>query len=127
MAPACSPRPLPISAPLAPWSLTLWAGQDLGPVAAGYSNNAALGRLILDGLTNTTQFWFQPATGTPATGTNALYVDYLEFRDYMTNFDHSGNLANLKFSSGHEDLLRPAHDQRRLAGPKSSMARTAAV
>jgi hypothetical protein len=72
-----------------------WAGQDLGPVAAGYNNNAALGRLILDGLTNTTQFNFQgPAA------TNALYVDYLEMRDYMTNFDGSGNLANLSFGSG---------------------------
>jgi hypothetical protein len=73
----------------------LWAGQDLGPVAAGYSNNAALGRLILDGLANNTQFRFQgPAAS------NALYVDYLEFRDYMTNFDGSGNLANLQFAPG---------------------------
>ena len=72
-----------------------WAGQDFGPVAAGYNNNAALGRLVLDGLTNTTQFRFQgPAA------TNALYVDYLEMRDYMTNFDGSGNLANLSFGSG---------------------------
>src|ERR1039458_4671544 len=31
----------------------LWAGQDFGPVAAGFYNNAAIGRLILDGLTNT--------------------------------------------------------------------------
>ncbi len=73
-----------------------WAGEDRGPVAAGYSNNAALGRLILVGLTNTTQFRFQPATAT----NNALYVDYLEFRDYMTNFDSSGNLANLRFDPG---------------------------
>jgi hypothetical protein len=72
-----------------------WAGQDLGPVAAGFANNAAVGRLILDGLTNTTQFWFLPAAGS-----NALYVDYLEFRDYMTNFDKSGNLANLFFAPG---------------------------
>ena len=32
--------------------------------------------------------------------TNALYVDYLEFRNYMTNFDGSGNLANLYFGPG---------------------------
>ena len=71
-----------------------WAGQDLGPVAAGYSNNAALGRLILDGGLNSSFVFTAP------TGTNALYVDYLEFRDYMTNFDSSGNLANLSFGSG---------------------------
>ncbi len=72
----------------------LWAAQDLGPVAAGFSNNAALGRLILDG-GGTSAFEF-----TPATGANALYVDYLEFRDYMTNFDSNGNLANLQIAPG---------------------------
>jgi hypothetical protein len=72
-----------------------WAGRDLGPTPAGYNNNAALGRLILDGLTNTTKFHFQgPAAH------NALYVDYLEMRDYMTAFDGSGNLANLQFAPG---------------------------
>ena len=71
-----------------------WAGQDLGPVAAGYSNNAALGRLILDGGFNSS---FE-LTGPNAT--NALYVDYLEFRNYMTNFDGSGNLVNLQVDPG---------------------------
>jgi hypothetical protein len=72
-----------------------WAGRDLGPTPAGYNNNAAVGRLILDGLTNTTKFHFQgPAAN------NALYVDYLEMRDYMTVFDGSGNLANLQFAPG---------------------------
>lgn len=72
-----------------------WAGQDRGPSAAGYTNNAALGRLILDGLTNTTQFWFQPASGA-----NALYVDCLELRNHMTKLDSSGNVANLQFLPG---------------------------
>jgi hypothetical protein len=72
-----------------------WAGQDRGPVAAGYSNNAALGRLILDGGTPGSSFVFNA----PA-GDNALYVDYLEFRNYLTNFDSSGNLANLYFGPG---------------------------
>jgi hypothetical protein len=71
-----------------------WAGQDLGAVAAGYSNNAALGRLILDGA------WASSFEVQGAGATNALYVDYLEFRDYMTNFDGSGNLANLQFAPG---------------------------
>ena len=72
-----------------------WAGQDRGPVVAGYSNNAALGRLILDGGTPASSFLFNA----PA-GANALYVDYLEFRNYLTNFDNSGNLANLYFGPG---------------------------
>ena len=74
---------------------TYWAGQDRGPVAAGYNNNAALGRLILDGgLNSSFAFWG------PATTNAALYVDYLEFRNGMTNFDTSGNLRNLQFASG---------------------------
>jgi hypothetical protein len=72
-----------------------WAGRDLGPVAAGYSNNAALGRLILDGGTPASSFVFNA----PA-GNNALYVDYLEFRNNLTNFDSSGSLANLYFGPG---------------------------
>jgi hypothetical protein len=71
-----------------------WAGQDRGPSLAGYSNNAALGRLILDGGLNSSFVFTGPAT------TNALYVDYLEFRDNMANFDGSGNLANLYFGPG---------------------------
>ena len=66
-----------------------WAGRDLGPVAAGYSNNAAVGRLILDGGVNSSFVFTGPTT------TNAIYVDYLEFRNGMTNFDSSGNLLNL--------------------------------
>src|SRR5690606_19196925 len=72
-----------------------WAGWDRGAVAAGYTNNAALGRLILDGLTNTTRFQFQPAAGV-----NALYVDCLELRNHMTKIDSSGNVANLQFLPG---------------------------
>jgi hypothetical protein len=71
-----------------------WAGADRGPVAAGFGNNAALGRLILDGGLNSSFL----ISGT--TATNALYVDYLEMRDFMTNFDDSGNLANLQFAPG---------------------------
>ena len=74
-----------------------WAGQDLGPVAAGYGNtNAPLGRLILDGGTPGGSFVVNALPG----ATNALYVDYLEFRDSMTNFDSSGDLANLSFGPG---------------------------
>jgi hypothetical protein len=71
----------------------LWAGQDRGPVVAGYSNNAALGRLILDAGLNSSFLFAGPAA------TNALYVDYLEFRNSMTNFNENG-LANLYFDPG---------------------------
>ncbi|MDW8309658.1 MAG: hypothetical protein RMK20_09820 [Verrucomicrobiales bacterium] len=56
-----------------------WAGADLGCNPAGFSNNVALGRLILDGGENSL-FTF---TGIGLS--NALYVDRLEFRDYDTN------------------------------------------
>ena len=64
-------------------------------MAAGYNNNAALGRLILSGGAPSS-FYFTSPSGT----NNALYVDYLEFRNYMTNFDSGGNLANLYFGPG---------------------------
>jgi hypothetical protein len=72
----------------------LWAGQDRGASVAGYSNNAALGRLILDSSYAGSFLFAGPNAN------NALYVDYLELRDYMTNFDGSGNLANLEFAPG---------------------------
>ena len=71
-----------------------WAGQDFGPVAAGYSNNAALGKLILDGGLNSSFTFVGP------TVTNALYVDYLELRNGLANFDSSGSLASLTFAPG---------------------------
>jgi hypothetical protein len=52
-----------------------WAGQDRGATAAGYSNNLALGRLVLDGVL-LNRFRFRGATAN-----NAIYVDYLEFRN----------------------------------------------
>jgi hypothetical protein len=63
-----------------------WAGQDRGCRPDGYTNNAALGRLILDGLDDGSLFSFL-RTGP----TNALYVDLLEFKNSTTN-TLSGNL-----------------------------------
>ncbi|PYI85350.1 MAG: hypothetical protein DME26_11230, partial [Verrucomicrobia bacterium] len=68
----------------------LWAAEDRGCSPAGYKDNAALGRLILDG-GNDSQFTF---TGTGVR--NALYVDYLELRNFTTNFDFNGNLAGVQ-------------------------------
>jgi hypothetical protein len=56
-----------------------WGGEDRGISAAGFSNNAALGRLVLDGQ-DLSLFRFT-GTGT----NNALYVDYLECLNYATN------------------------------------------
>jgi len=57
-----------------------WAAQDYGAVNRGFSNNAAVGRLILDVAGNNSLITF---TGTSKS--NALYVDSLEFRDAATN------------------------------------------
>ncbi|MFM8469033.1 MAG: hypothetical protein ACKODH_03535 [Limisphaerales bacterium] len=61
----------------------IWAATNLGPVAAGYSNNAALGRLLLDTSNNVVSLNRLSFAGT---GTNhALYVDYLELNGTLTN------------------------------------------
>jgi hypothetical protein len=60
----------------------VWAGQDFGATVAGYTNNAAVGRLILDALGVNGLFAFNGATTS-----NALYVDELELLDSATNFD----------------------------------------
>ncbi len=64
----------------------VWAGHDFGATATGYTDNAAVGRLILDA----------PGAGLfrfdGATTSNALYVDELELLDSATNFD--GTLVN---------------------------------
>lgn len=72
--------------------INMWAGQDRGVSVNGYTNNEAVGRLILDAFGTTSLFKFAGASIS-----NALYVDYLEFRDAMTNginnsFDFSPNL-----------------------------------
>jgi hypothetical protein len=84
---------------VAPGSFTTvssqWAGQDLGPTVEGYSNNAALGRLILDGGASGSFVFTAP------NGANALYVDYLELRNAATNLNSFNNdLDNISFGPG---------------------------
>jgi hypothetical protein len=69
--------------------INIWAGTNYGDSASGYTNNAAIGRLILDAGTNGV-FTFNGASTIPGV-TNALYVDYLELRDQATNLDSHGN------------------------------------
>lgn len=74
-----------------------WAGQDRGISTAGYTNNEAVGRLILNALTVSppnTLFTFN-GTGT----SNALYVDYLEFQNQATNRDANGNMTALAINT----------------------------
>lgn len=59
-----------------------WCGQDRGATnPAGFSNNLALGKLTLKG-TNFTSMRFAAPDGA---GARALYADYLELLDNLTN------------------------------------------
>lgn len=66
-----------------------WAATDYGPVPAGYSNNAALGRLLLDTGNNASAVNRLIFSGTGPS--NALYVDYLDLAGTLTN-DLAGQL-----------------------------------
>lgn len=58
----------------------VWAGLNQGVSNSGYTNNVAVGHLILNAMTNTSSFYYT-GTGT----NNAIYVDCLEFDGYATN------------------------------------------
>jgi len=64
--------------------ISTWAGVDRGRSAAGFSNNVVIGRLVLDCLTDTAGMRFRGASTK-----NGMYVDYLEFKDYSTNYKNS--------------------------------------
>jgi len=65
----------------------LWAAQDYGASNSGYTNNAAIGQLILNAQSPGpgTQFYFSGA-GT----SNAIYVDHLVLNGYASYLYHSG-------------------------------------
>ncbi len=73
-----------------------WAGTDYGVSTAGYTNNEAIGVLILDALGANSSFKFN-GTGV----SNAIYVDDLELLDYaaiyggtqVTNLSINNNLV----------------------------------
>ncbi len=68
-----------------------WAGANRGKSTAGYTNNAGLGRLILDGGAQG-KFTFKPATAGPS----AIYIDHLELMNSATNRDAGGNFTKLQ-------------------------------
>jgi hypothetical protein len=74
----------------------LWAGADYGASNSGYTNNVAVGHLILDAQGRNSVFKFN---GTGAS--NAIYVDRLDLLDYAsyTNHNAGGNLLALAFNT----------------------------
>lgn len=75
---------------------SVWAGAtNRGNSAAGFANNAALGRLILDGRIGVNYDF------APAAGNNALYIDRLELLNFVaTNVDLSGNWVSIVCDPG---------------------------
>lgn len=69
-------------------SYSTWAGADLGAEAVGFSNNSALGSLVLDGRP-LSLFTFASSTGEKA----ALYVNHLIFTNYTTNVSLALNFS----------------------------------
>jgi hypothetical protein len=72
-----------------------WAGEDRGPTPAGFTNNAAVGQLILSATNSLSTFRF---IGTGGSGVkNAIYVDLLDLRSlgqrYLTALDASPNMT----------------------------------
>ncbi|HLX95565.1 MAG TPA: hypothetical protein VKU37_07465 [Verrucomicrobiae bacterium] len=63
-----------------------WAGQDLGPTAAGFSNNAAIGSLVLEAGGNGTPFQEPEFTFSGTGASNGLYVAYLDISK-LTNYN----------------------------------------
>ena len=72
----------------------MWAAEDRGRSVAGFSNNCAVGHLVLSAGTNT-YFTFSA----PDASTNyALYVDEIEFVNSATNHDFSsGDYTSFQF------------------------------
>ncbi|MGO8765204.1 MAG: hypothetical protein ACLQSR_08740 [Limisphaerales bacterium] len=69
----------------------LWAAHDYGVSNVGFTNNAAIGQLILNAVSpgTATQFYF---SGTGAS--NAIYVDHLELDGYASYLYH-GNTNSI--------------------------------
>ncbi len=83
----------------------VWAGVDMGPTAAGFKNNMVIGHLVLDRTAPSGTLRFTGA-GTQ----NALYVDYLELKDYAYTNYRSGLIIdpNIKiyFADANADPIK---------------------
>lgn len=77
-----------------------WSGIDRGYSVAGYSNNAAVGRLVLDCLKGTTGNTYGRLNFTGSGTNNAIYVDELVLLDYVSYTNRNGtNLLGLTFNT----------------------------
>ena len=74
--------------------VTRWAGADRGCSEAGFTDNTALGSLVLDG-GNQSLFTFAPVGAN-----NAMYVDRLELTNSAIGRDDSGNLTGIQILPG---------------------------
>lgn len=77
-------------------NLHVWAASDLGGTnAAGFQTNAAaaIGKVILNGTSPDSLFTF-----TGAGTNNAIYIDYLDLRNFATNIDNNGNVTALNIN-----------------------------
>ena len=63
----------------------VWPGEDRGKSVNGYSNNMAVGRLIVSTTTLPGQPYGVRFSGASTTTSNALYVDLLDLRGSITN------------------------------------------
>ncbi len=73
-----------------------WSAKDFGVSTAGYTNNQALGRLILSSYGTPPQNGQYYFTGTGTS--NALYVDYLELQGQVTNFNN-GSIPSVQINT----------------------------
>jgi len=75
----------------------VWSARDLGATPAGFENNQAVGRLVLN------SFGMYPQSGVFAFSgssvSNALYIDYLELEGTATNRDVNGNVTALQINT----------------------------
>lgn len=71
-----------VTSPAGSDAQSIWTASDLGAIAAGYSNNLALGKLTLDGGEDSVI-----RLSGPSGKKKAMYVDYLELLNNATNFD----------------------------------------
>lgn len=79
-----------LSAPASRNVVSVWAGQDRGISPAGYTNNVAIGQLILDASPSSVDGHNGLMTFNGAGSNNALYVDCL----ILTNAATQGNATN---------------------------------
>lgn len=80
--------------------VNVWAATNDGASTLGFTNNTAVGRLILDAMPNPLDAYQNGEfTFTGVGVSNALYVDYLELRDAATNRDGGNNFPALNINS----------------------------